>query len=50
MLTLETIVEKLENDMAPYAIGLAQHLSAAFWKALAAEVRLVRLAEQTGQH
>ena len=30
--TLETIVEKFEEDMAPYALGLCQHLTQAFWR------------------
>jgi|TARA_B100001142_G_scaffold315317_1_gene353772 importin-7 len=30
--TLETIVEKFGEDIAPYALGLAQNLAAAFWK------------------
>ncbi len=37
VLTLEALVEKFEDDMAPYALGLAQHLAAAFWRATAAE-------------
>ena len=30
--TLETLVERFEQDMAPYAVGLTQHLAAAFWR------------------
>lgn len=30
--TLETIVEKFGEDMAPYAVGLCQHLTEAFWR------------------
>ena len=30
--TLETIVEKFGEDMAPYAVGLCQHLTQAFWR------------------
>ena len=32
MFTLETIVEKFGEDMAPYAVGLCQHLTQAFWR------------------
>ena len=35
--TLETIVEKFDQEMAPYAAGLCQHLVAAFWRILAAD-------------
>ena len=35
--TLETIVEKFGEEMAPYAAGLCQHLVAAFWRILAAD-------------
>ena len=38
VLTLEAIVEKFEDEMAPFAVGLTQHLAAAFWRATAAEV------------
>jgi len=37
VLTLEAIVEKFEDEMAPFALGLTQHLAAAFWRALEAE-------------
>ena len=30
--TLETLVERFGEDMAPYAVGLTQHLAAAFWR------------------
>ncbi|KAL8487473.1 hypothetical protein ACS0TY_023515 [Phlomoides rotata] len=30
--TLETIVDKFGEEMAPYALGLCQNLAAAFWK------------------
>ena len=30
--TLETIVEKFGEEMAPYAVGLCQHLTQAFWR------------------
>ncbi|EIE23737.1 ARM repeat-containing protein [Coccomyxa subellipsoidea C-169] len=30
--TLETIVEKFGEEMAPFAVGLCQHLSQAFWR------------------
>ena len=30
--TLETIVEKFGEEIAPYALGLTQNLCAAFWK------------------
>ena len=30
--TLETVVERFGEDMAPYAVGLTQHLAAAFWR------------------
>eukprot|EP00850_Spirogloea_muscicola_P016520 SM000134S26963 [mRNA] locus=s134:343998:351525:+ [translate_table: standard] len=30
--TLETIVDKFGEEMAPYALGLVQNLAAAFWK------------------
>ncbi|KAL7608990.1 importin beta-like SAD2 isoform X1 [Lactuca sativa] len=32
--TLETIVDKFGEEMAPYAIGLCQSLAAAFWKCI----------------
>ncbi|XP_077226915.1 importin beta-like SAD2 [Tasmannia lanceolata] len=32
--TLETIVDKFGEEMAPYAIGLCQNLAAAFWKCI----------------
>ncbi|PKA61740.1 Exportin-2 [Apostasia shenzhenica] len=32
--TLETIVDKFGEEMAPYALGLCQNLSAAFWRCL----------------
>ncbi|KAK3257312.1 hypothetical protein CYMTET_33436, partial [Cymbomonas tetramitiformis] len=32
--TLETIVEKFGEEIAPYAIGLTQNLVAAFWKCI----------------
>ena len=38
VLTLEAMVEKFEDEMAPFALGLTQHLAAAFWRALEAEV------------
>jgi len=31
--TLETIVEKFGEEMAPYAVGVCQHLTEAFWRA-----------------
>ncbi|CAL9749826.1 unnamed protein product [Musa acuminata subsp. burmannicoides] len=34
--TLETIVDKFGEEMAPYAIGLCQNLAAAFWRCLGA--------------
>lgn len=39
VLTLEAMVEKFEDEMAPFALGLTHHLAAAFWRALEAEVR-----------
>ena len=30
--TLETLVERFGEDMAPYAVSLTQHLAAAFWR------------------
>ncbi|KAK4489123.1 hypothetical protein RD792_004917 [Penstemon davidsonii] len=32
--TLETIVDKFGEEMAPYAIGLCQNLATAFWKCM----------------
>ncbi|CAI9117362.1 OLC1v1018740C1 [Oldenlandia corymbosa var. corymbosa] len=32
--TLETIVDKFGEEMAPYALGLCQNLAATFWKCL----------------
>ncbi|GMH22887.1 hypothetical protein Nepgr_024730 [Nepenthes gracilis] len=32
--TLETIVDKFGEEMAPYALGLCQNLAAAFWKCM----------------
>ena len=40
--TLETIVEKFDQEMAPYAAGLCQHLVAAFWRILAADDKVPR--------
>ncbi|WOL12812.1 importin beta-like SAD2 isoform X2 [Canna indica] len=34
--TLETIVDKFGEEMAPYALGLCQNLAAAFWRCLEA--------------
>ncbi|KAF2933398.1 importin beta-like SAD2 isoform X1 [Oryza sativa Japonica Group] len=33
--TLETIVDKFGEEMAPYALGLCQSLAAAFWRCMA---------------
>ncbi|KAM0867045.1 hypothetical protein ACQ4PT_042251 [Festuca glaucescens] len=33
--TLETIVDKFGEEMAPYALGLCQNLASAFWKCMA---------------
>ncbi|AQK52663.1 Importin beta-like SAD2 [Zea mays] len=33
--TLETIVDKFGEEMAPYALGLCQNLAAAFWRCMA---------------
>ena len=30
--TLETLVERFDEEMAPYAVGLTHHLAAAFWR------------------
>ncbi len=30
--TLETLVERFDEEMAPYAVGLTQHLAAAYWR------------------
>ena len=35
--TLESIVEKFGEEMAPYAVGLMQHLAIAFWRILDAD-------------
>jgi len=32
VMTLETIVEKFGDEIAPYAVGLCENLSVAFWK------------------
>ncbi|KAJ0971919.1 hypothetical protein J5N97_019878 [Dioscorea zingiberensis] len=32
--TLETVVDKFGEEMAPYALGLCQNLAAAFWRCL----------------
>ena len=32
LFTLETVVEKFGEEIAPYAVGLCQHLAAAFWR------------------
>ena len=34
VLTLEGIVEKFGEEIAPYAVGLCQHLTNAFWRTL----------------
>ncbi|XP_042376688.1 importin beta-like SAD2 [Zingiber officinale] len=34
VLTLETIVDRFGEEMAPYAIGLCQNLASAFWRCL----------------
>jgi hypothetical protein len=38
VMTLETIVEKFGDEIAPYAVGLCQNLTAAFMKMTDAEV------------
>ncbi len=30
--TLETIVEKFGEEMAPFAVGLCEHITQAFWR------------------
>ena len=35
--TLESIVEKFGEEMAPYAVGLMQHLAIAFWRIVDAD-------------
>ncbi|EEC73155.1 hypothetical protein OsI_07188 [Oryza sativa Indica Group] len=35
--TLETIVDKFGEEMAPYALGLCQNLAAAFWRCMASQ-------------
>ncbi|KAL9993753.1 putative importin-beta domain, armadillo-like helical, exportin-2, central domain-containing protein [Helianthus debilis subsp. tardiflorus] len=35
--TLETIVDKFGEEMAPYAVGLCQNLAATFWKCMNTE-------------
>ncbi|KAL3141839.1 hypothetical protein ABBQ32_004507 [Trebouxia sp. C0010 RCD-2024] len=35
--TLETLVERFDEEMAPYAVGLTQHLAAAFWRMQASD-------------
>ncbi|OMP03819.1 hypothetical protein COLO4_10182 [Corchorus olitorius] len=35
--TLETIVDKFGEEMAPYALGLCQNLAAAFWRCMNTE-------------
>eukprot|EP00899_Mesostigma_viride_P026574 jgi/Mesvir1/7100/Mv09206-RA.2 len=35
--TLETIVDKFGEEIAPYALGLTQNLTAAFWRCIASE-------------
>lgn len=32
MFTLEVVVDKFGDDIAPYAVNLARNLTAAFWK------------------
>ena len=34
---LETIVENFGGEMAPFAVGLCQHLSQAFWRLQASQ-------------
>ena len=34
---LETIVENFGSEMAPFAVGLCQHLSQAFWRLQASQ-------------
>ncbi|KAK7310225.1 hypothetical protein RJT34_07609 [Clitoria ternatea] len=34
VLTLETIAGKFGEEMAPYALGMCQHLAAAFWRCM----------------
>ena len=47
--TLETIVEKFGEEMAPYAVGVCQHLTQAFWRACVRPV-LCWLAVQAYTH
>ncbi|KAG8070677.1 hypothetical protein GUJ93_ZPchr0006g45077 [Zizania palustris] len=35
--TLETIVDKFGEEMAPYALGLCQNLAAAFWRCMVSQ-------------
>ncbi|KAF0929516.1 hypothetical protein E2562_021766 [Oryza meyeriana var. granulata] len=35
--TLETIVDKFGEEMAPYALGLCQNLAAAFWRCMSSQ-------------
>eukprot|EP00951_Prasinocladus_malaysianus_P037567 scaffold404857_cov51-Prasinocladus_malaysianus.AAC.1 len=37
VMTLESIVEKFGDDIAPYAVGLCQNLNVAFWKIIEQE-------------
>jgi hypothetical protein len=39
VMTLEVIVEKFGDEIAPYAVGLCQNLNVAFWKLTEDEVR-----------
>ena len=32
VMTLETLVEKFEDEISPYAVGICKNLAAAFWK------------------
>ena len=40
--TLETIVEKLGEEIAPYALGLTANLAAAFWKLNAEDSKFLK--------
>ena len=39
VVTLEGIVEKFGEEIAPYAVGLCQHLTDAFWHTLKVRIK-----------
>ena len=43
VLTLEGLVEKFGEEIAPYAVGLCQHLTNAFWRTLQVTLAVMKV-------